>query len=333
MVTNHTNRRHSTAERHDGVRRLRLALAQINTRVGALDANIACITQAADEAYKAGAQVACFPELAIPGYPPEDLLLKPGFVEDNLAALATLTEESAKWEGMTLIVGFADRDNDLYNAAAILRDGQRRGVYHKQFLPNYGVFDEDRYFRPGDAAPNYVIDGVTVGISICEDIWYPGGPPTLQAYSGAEALLNISASPFFLGKQADRERMLATRAADTGAIVAYLNLVGGQDELIFDGSSVVFDGSGNLLARAKAFEEDLLIVDLEVDEVFRTRLHDPRRRKFHPALSAGHDQTIVISEQPIARKSQPERACLRRAHRATSHWGRRGVRSLDTRRA
>ena len=313
MATNHTNRRHSTAERHDGVRRLRLALAQINTRVGALDANIVCITQAADAAYKAGAQVACFPELAIPGYPPEDLLLKPGFVEDNLAALATLTEESAKWEGMTLIVGFADRDNDLYNAAAILRDGQRRGVYHKQFLPNYGVFDEDRYFRPGDAAPNFVIDGVTVGISICEDIWYPGGPPTLQAYSGAEALLNISASPFFLGKQADRERMLATRAADTGAIVAYLNLVGGQDELIFDGSSVVFDGSGNLLARAKAFEEDLLIVDLEVDEVFRTRLHDPRRRKFHPALSAGHDQTIVISEQPIARKSQPERpACAAR---------------------
>jgi NAD+ synthase (glutamine-hydrolysing) len=313
MATNHTNRRHSTAERHDGVRRLRLALAQINTRVGALDANIACITQAADAAYKAGAQVACLPELAIPGYPPEDLLLKPGFVEDNLAALAKLTEKSRKWEGMTLIVGFADRDNDLYNAAAILRDGQRRGVYHKQFLPNYGVFDEDRYFRPGDAAPNYVIDGVTVGISICEDIWYPGGPPTLQAYSGAEALLNISASPFFLGKQADRERMLATRAADTGAIVAYLNLVGGQDELIFDGSSVVFDGSGNLLARAKAFEEDLLIVDLEVEEVFRTRLHDPRRRKFHPALPVGNNQTIVISEQPTADKSPRERsACAAR---------------------
>jgi NAD+ synthase (glutamine-hydrolysing) len=303
-----TNRRPSAAERYNGVRRLRLALAQINTVVGALDANIACIIQAADKAYAAGAQVACFPELAIPGYPPEDLLLKPGFVEDNLAALAMLTEESARWDGMALIVGFADRDNDLYNAAAILRDGQRRGVYHKQFLPNYGVFDEDRYFRPGAAAPNYMIDGVTVGISICEDIWYPGGPPTLQAYSGAEALLNISASPFFLGKQADRERMLATRAADTGAIVAYLNLVGGQDELIFDGSSVVFDGSGNLLARAKAFEEDLLYVDLAVDEVFRTRLHDPRRRKFHPALPVGDNLTIVIAEQPSARMSQQERA-------------------------
>jgi len=308
MATNHTNSRHSTTERHDGVRRLRLALAQINTRVGALDANIACITQAAGKAYETGAQVVCFPELAIPGYPPEDLLLKPGFVEDNLAALATLAEVSAKWKGMTLIVGFADRDNDLYNAAAILRDGQRRGVYHKQFLPNYGVFDEDRYFRPGDATPNFLIDGVTVGISICEDIWYPSGPPTLQAYSGAETLLNISASPFFLGKRADRERMLATRAADTGAIVAYLNLVGGQDELIFDGSSVVFDGQGNLLARAKAFEEDLLLVDLEVDEVFRTRLHDPRRRKFHPTLPSLNNTAIVVSEQPAARKVAGERA-------------------------
>jgi NAD+ synthase (glutamine-hydrolysing) len=297
-----------TVTRDDGVRRLRLALAQINTRVGALDANTACITQAAEKAYTAGAQIVCFPELAIPGYPPEDLLLKPGFLEDNLIALTRLTEASAQWDGMTLIVGFADRDHDLYNAAAILRDGKRCGVYHKQFLPNYGVFDEDRYFRPGDAAPNFVIDGVTVGISICEDIWYPGGPPTLQAYAGAEALLNISASPFFLGKQADRERMLATRAADTGAIVAYLNLVGGQDELIFDGSSVVFDGSGNLLARARAFEEDLLVVDLEIDEVFRTRLHDPRRRKFHPAPPVMDDAAIVVSGQPRARKSQQDRA-------------------------
>jgi NAD+ synthase (glutamine-hydrolysing) len=299
MAANHRQR---TTERPDGVRRLRIALAQINTQVGALAANVARITTAAAEAYQTGAQIVCFPELAIPGYPPEDLLLKPGFLEDNLAALATLTAASAKWDGMTVIVGFADRESDLYNAAAILRDGARRGVYHKQFLPNYGVFDEDRYFRPGEAAPNFVIDGVTVGISICEDIWYPSGPPTLQAYAGAEALLNISASPFFLGKQADRERMLATRAADTGAIVAYLNLVGGQDELIFDGSSVVFDGSGNLVARAKAFEEDLLIVDLEVDEVFRTRLHDPRRRKFQPAHPLPNGSAIVISERPATRE-------------------------------
>ena len=224
-----------------------------------------------------------------------------------------MTAESAKWEGMTLLVGFADRDNDLYNAAAILREGGGVASTTSSSCPTTASSTKIDTSSQATSAPCYVIDGVTVGISICEDIWYPGGPPTLQAYSGAEALLNISASPFFLGKQADRERMLATRAADTGAIVAYLNLVGGQDELIFDGSSVVFDGSGNLIARAKAFEEDLLIVDLEVDEVFRTRLHDPRRRKFHPALSAGHDQTIVIAEQPIARKSQPERpACAAR---------------------
>jgi NAD+ synthase (glutamine-hydrolysing) len=303
-----TGRRRQTSDIRDGVRRLRLALAQINTHVGALDENLARIIHAAEDAHRAGAQVVCLPELAIPGYPPEDLLLKPGFVEDNLATLAALTEASSRWAGMTLVVGFADRESDLYNAAAIVREGQRRGVYHKQFLPNYSVFDEDRYFRPGDVAPNFVIDGVTVGISICEDIWYPSGPPTLQAYAGAEALINISASPFFLGKQADRERMLATRAADTGAIVAYLNLVGGQDELIFDGSSVLFDGQGNLIARAKAFEEDLLIVDLEVDEVFRTRLHDPRRRKFHPSLPVVGDPAIVVSEQPSARAVSTKRA-------------------------
>jgi NAD+ synthase (glutamine-hydrolysing) len=305
MAANHRQR---YTEPRAGVRRLRLALAQINTRVGALDANVTRIATAAAEAYQAGAQVVCFPELAIPGYPPEDLLLKPGFVEDNLAALNWLTEASARWPGMTLIVGFADRESDLYNAAAILRVGERRGVYHKQFLPNYSVFDEDRYFRPGDAAPNFIIDGVTAGISICEDIWYPSGPPTLQAYAGAEALLNISASPFFVGKQADRERMLATRAADTGAIVAYLNLVGAQDELIFDGGSVVFDGSGNLIARAKAFEEDLLIVDLAVEEVFRTRLRDPRRRKFHPTLPIPSRDTIVVSARPATRERSAPRA-------------------------
>jgi NAD+ synthase (glutamine-hydrolysing) len=298
-----TGRSLARASTGDGARQFRLALAQINTHVGALDANLARIVRAAGEAHAAGAQVVCFPELAIPGYPPEDLLLKPGFVEDNLAALESLTKASAQWPEMTLIVGFADRDVDLYNAAAILRDGRRYGVYHKQFLPNYGVFDEDRYFYPGVNAPNYRMDGVTVGISICEDIWYPDGPPTLQAYAGAEALLNISASPFFMGKQAARERMLATRAADTGAIVAYLNLVGGQDELIFDGSSVVFDGQGNLIARARAFEEDLLVVDLEVDEVFRTRLHDPRRRKYQLAPPGSVADTIVISERPAARES------------------------------
>jgi NAD+ synthase (glutamine-hydrolysing) len=263
----------------NGVRRLRIALAQINVTVGALAANVQRITDAAREAHRAEAQIVIFPELAIPGYPPEDLLLRPGFVADNLRALDTLARATADLHGLTILVGFADRGADLYNAAAILRDGVCLDVYHKHFLPNYSVFDEDRYFQPGESAPCYVIDGVMVGVSICEDIWYPGGPPTIQAYAGAEVLLNLSSSPFFVGKQAGRERMLATRASDTGSIVVYCNLVGGQDELIFDGNSVVFDGQGELIARAKAFEEDLLLVDLDVEDVFRTRLHDPRRRK------------------------------------------------------
>jgi NAD+ synthase (glutamine-hydrolysing) len=258
---------------------LRLALAQINTTVGDLSGNIARILDAARAARTAGATVVCAPELAITGYPPEDLLLKPDFVTANLRARDELVAASAQLPGLTIITGFVDRQGDLYNAAAIIREGQLASVYHKHYLPNYGVFDEERYFSAGIETPLFIIEGVRVGVSICEDIWYPNGSPTVQAWAGAEALINISASPFHAGKQDMRERMLSTRAADSGAIVAYLNLVGGQDELVFDGSSVVYDGRGELIARAKAFEEDLLIVDLDVEEVFGARLHDPRRRK------------------------------------------------------
>ncbi|HEY7850174.1 MAG TPA: nitrilase-related carbon-nitrogen hydrolase, partial [Ktedonobacterales bacterium] len=287
---------------HGGVRRparqLRLALAQINVTVGDLAGNVARILAAAREARAAGATVVCAPELAIPGYPPEDLLLKPGFVSDNLRALDDLRRASAELSGMTIITGFVDRTQDLYNAAAIIREGQLMGVHHKQYLPNYGVFDEDRYFSAGRETPTFVIDGAQVGVSVCEDIWYPNGSPTIQSYAGAEALINISASPFHAGKQEARERMLSTRAADTGCIVAYVNLVGGQDELIFNGSSVVFDGRGELVARANAFAEDLLVVDLDVEEVFRTRLHDPRRRKDRDALSEPIATPIVVSLAP-----------------------------------
>ncbi len=298
----------------NGVRRLRIALAQINVTVGALSANVERIVGAAGEAHKAGAQIVIFPELAIPGYPPEDLLLRPGFVADNLRALDDVARATASLRGMTVLVGFADRGADLYNAAAILRDGVCVDVYHKHFLPNYSVFDEDRYFQPGASAPCYMIDGVMVGVSICEDIWYPGGPPTIQAYAGAEVLLNLSSSPFFVGKQAGRERMLATRASDTGSIVAYCNLVGGQDELIFDGNSVVFDGQGELIARAKAFEEDLLLVDLDIEDVFRTRLHDPRRRKEKldqreadpaPIVIGGEATHAHTSAPPLAARIEP----------------------------
>ena len=261
------------------VRRLRLALAQANFTVGDLGGNverILCdIRRAADEQ----ATVIAFPELALTGYPPEDLLLKPSFVSDNLHALEDLAQATSAYPNLCVVVGFVDRDTDLYNAAAVLYQGRRVAVYHKHYLPNYGVFDEDRYFSSGNEAPVFEIGGALFGLTICEDIWYPGGPPAEQVYKGAEVLLNISASPFFAGKQHARERMLSTRAADSGAVVAYVNLIGGQDELIFDGSSVVFDQQGELLGRAKSFAEDLLIVDVNVDEVFRTRLHDPRRRK------------------------------------------------------
>ncbi|HEX8996685.1 MAG TPA: NAD+ synthase [Ktedonobacterales bacterium] len=291
---------------HRPARQLRLALAQINVTVGDLSGNVARIVKAARQARAAGATVVCAPELAIPGYPPEDLLLKPGFVSDNLRALDDLRRASAELSGITIITGFVDRTHDLYNAAAIIREGALLGVYHKQYLPNYGVFDEDRYFATGRETPTYVIDGAQIGVSICEDIWYPNGSPAIQAYAGAEALLNISASPYYAGKQEARERMLSTRASDTGCIVAYVNMVGGQDELIFDGCSVVFDGRGELVARAKSFEEDLLVVDLDVEEVFRTWLHDPRRRKDRDALSETFTPPVVISRTPAPVRRAPD---------------------------
>lgn len=315
------------AEERDGAmqpRRLRLALAQINTTVGDLAGNVARILDAARAAHAAGATVVCAPELAITGYPPEDLLLKPDFVTRNLAALDEVVTASARFPGLTIITGFVDRQEDLFNAAAVIHEGRLAGVYHKQYLPNYGVFDEDRYFGAGRETPLFVIDGAHVGVSICEDIWYPSGSPTIEAWAGAETLINISASPYHAGKQESRERMLSTRAADTGSIVAYLNLVGGQDELVFDGASVVFDGRGELIARAKAFEEDLMVVDLDVEEVFRTRLHDPRRRKERHEYSARGDGAhwITVSTMPTPSHHAPHVSVLDAATPALGAPGR-----------
>jgi NAD+ synthase (glutamine-hydrolysing) len=261
---------------------LRTALAQINVTVGDLDENVAKILANVEAAKAQSADMVVFPELAIPGYPPEDLLLKPSFVEANLAALEQVAAAS---QDILIVVGFADRQDDIYNAAAVCHQGQVVGVYHKQYLPNYSVFDENRYFQAGaeafafrwGEAPGTAI---TFGVNICEDIWYPGGPTRAQAFlGGAHFIINVSASPYHAGKGAHRERMLATRAADNTAIIAFCNLVGGQDELIFDGQSLVFDVQGNLLARGRAFEEDLVVVDLDLGAVFSRRLHDPRRRK------------------------------------------------------
>ncbi|NLE45867.1 MAG: NAD+ synthase [Chloroflexi bacterium] len=255
---------------------LRIALAQINTTVGDLDTNAQKIRVQIDHARDVGADLVLFPEMGITGYPPEDLLLKPSFVE---ASHATVRQLASVTTGLTAILGFVEVADDVYNAAAVLHDGALAGVYRKHFLPTYGVFDEDRYFRSGTKNPVFVLDDIVIGVSICEDIWYPDGPPQEQATEGAQLLLNISASPYHAGKCGARERMLATRAADNVAVVAMCNLVGGQDELVFDGGSVVFDERGELLARGAQFDEDFVLADIDLTSVFRQRLHDPRWRK------------------------------------------------------
>jgi NAD+ synthase (glutamine-hydrolysing) len=258
------------------VRILRLALAQMNSTVGDLAGNIQKISEAIARASESKVDLIVFPELAITGYPPEDLLLKPQFIEENLDALQKVAKQC---KGLTAIVGFVDRQEDIYNAAAVIHDGALRAIYHKCYLPNYGVFDENRYFQAGRGAPVFLLNEMTIGVNICEDIWYPEGPTYAQALGGgAEVIVNINASPYHAGKGLFREEMIATRARDNAAIIAYVNLVGGQDELVFDGGSFVSNERGEILARAKQFRESLLIIDLPVDSVFRARLHDPRRR-------------------------------------------------------
>ncbi len=274
------------------MRRVRLAMAQINVTVGALEANQRKMVDYIEQARARGASMVMFPELATSGYPPEDLLLKPDFLEANQRVVEELCRAS---HGMVVIVGFPDRDDhDIYNAAAILQDGKQLGVYRKHFLPNYGVFDENRYFGTGVENPLFDFEGDIVGVSVCEDIWYPSGPPQWQAQAGAELLANISASPYYRGKGHLRERMLSTRAADNVAIVAYCNLVGGQDELVFDGWSLIYGPTGELLARGPAYEEALIVADLDLNSVFRERLHDPRRRKERVAAAAWNDVTPRI---------------------------------------
>ena len=283
---------------------LRVALAQINPTVGYLEGNTAKIIDYIDRAREAGAAVVAFPELALTGYPPEDLLLKPQFIQENLDLLREIAEHTS---GITAVVGFVDADDDIYNAAAILHDGAIVHAYHKVFLPNYGVFDEERYFRQGREQPVFLIGGVKVGVSICEDIWYPTGPAAIQSQSGAQLLININSSPYDMGKRAKRERMVATRAVDNEVIVCYVNTVGGQDELVFDGASFIFDQTGRALGRARQFEEELLVADLDVESVFRSRLHDPRRRReptFHVQADVA-TPLIVLSEKPQCGSCSP----------------------------
>ena len=258
------------------MRRVRVGLAQVNPTVGAIEANARLVIEWMGRARAAGCDLVAFPELTLTGYPPEDLLFKPAFIEANLRALADVTKES---RGLTAVLGYVDKRDDIFNAAAVLHDGAHAGTYHKQYLPNYGVFDENRYFQSGTESPIFAAGDVTLAANICEDIWYPTGPTTRQALAGAELIVTINASPYHAGKAQFREKMLATRASDDVVCLAFVNMVGGQDELIFDGHSFVFNEKGECLARGKAFEEDLVIADVDLDQVFRARLLDSRRRK------------------------------------------------------
>ncbi len=271
---------------------VRLGLAQINVRVGDVEGNLRKILGYIKNAKAEGVDILCFPELAVTGYPPEDLLLKPRFIGDNLEALDSVRKAA---DGITVVLGFADRGEDIYNAAAVLHNKELADIYRKHYLPNYGVFDENRYFQSGLRAPVYKLGDVVFGVNICEDIWYPGDPTRRQSIlGGAHIIINISSSPYYSSKVKSREQMLVTRAKDYSAVVAYCNLVGGQDELVFDGHSVIIGERGEILARAKGFEEDLLVADVNIDRVFRSRMHDPRRRKEQLAMKAHSDNAEVI---------------------------------------
>ena len=281
---------------------LRLALAQINARVGDLEGNTERIREYIELARDAGAEIVLFPELAVTGYPPEDLLLREHFLQATAEALASLARDA---HGIVALVGYPERSADVYNALAVLADGELRSIYRKTRLPNYGVFDERRYFQAGDGGAILGIGDARVGLTICEDMWAPGPPASDEALAGASLILNASASPYHAGKGIERERMIAQRARDNICAVAYCNLVGGQDELIFDGHSFVVDHEGRVLARAPQFEESLLIATVDLQAGISARLRDPRLRP--PVRSVLPD---VAQLPALERPSPPEAETL-----------------------
>jgi NAD+ synthase (glutamine-hydrolysing) len=293
------------------MRTFRIAMVQMNPTVGDLDGNVRRITAWMREAKKAKADLVVFPELAITGYPPEDLLLKPRFVADNRRALQEIVRHC---RGLTAVVGYVSQSDDLdpkqarssvvaagahelYNAAAVIADQKLITTYCKWYLPNYGVFDESRYFHPGRRLPLIRLRGTLVGVNICEDIWLPDGPTGFQAAAGAEVIVNISASPFHLGKSLVREQMLATRAREHGVVLTYTNAVGGQDELVFDGNSVILDHQGEVIARGRAFEEDVIVADLNMEAVARGRRTG--RKKLLPRRIASIVEVHSVSLPPV----------------------------------
>jgi NAD+ synthase (glutamine-hydrolysing) len=288
------------------VRAFRVGLAQVNVTVGDVEGNARRVLAEIERARDLGADLVAFPELCLTGYPPEDLLFRSAFIEANLRALERVARAAV---GLVAIVGFVDRRDDIFNAAAVCQAGALAGVYHKQYLPNYGVFDENRYFQAGTDTPVFELGeaGPVIAVNICEDIWYPTGPMTAQALAGAELVVSINSSPYHAGKVRFREKMLATRAADHVGYLAFVNLVGGQDELVFDGQSMVFDPQGNRLALGRAFEEDLVLVDLDLDAAFRARLRDSRRRKEKRALPEPARRIRLAAPSGRTRPPLPER--------------------------
>src|SRR3954451_20793053 len=255
---------------------MRIALVQMNATVGDITGNEATIRARLTEARDAGAQLVLVPELAITGYPPEDLLLKEHFLRDAREAVARIARDV---DDVVAIVGFPERGGDAFNAAAVLADGEVRAIYRKINLPNYGVFDEVRYFQAGPGPALIEVDGVKVGVTVCEDIWQPGPPLSDEAVAGARLIVNVSASPYHRGKGHRREAMIAQRARDELAAVAFCALVGGQDELLFDGHSFVVDHDGKVIARAPQFEEALLLCDVDTHAAGAARLRETRRRR------------------------------------------------------
>ncbi|MDA1128259.1 MAG: NAD+ synthase [Chloroflexi bacterium] len=312
-------------------RTFRLALAQINPTVGDIPGNTAKILDYLKRAQEAQADLVAFPEMATTGYPPEDLLYKTSFLTENVAALEKVAAAS---QGIAVVLGYVSilsfngrRDGkpdleygpdeigpQIYNSAALCYDGRLVDTYHKIFLPNYGVFDEQRYFQAGSVCPVYQIGGVSIGVNICEDVWYPVGPTTVQCQAGAELIININASPFHAGKRALREDMIARRASDHGLTVAYVNTVGGQDELVFDGGSIICDASGRLTARGPAFQESLLITDLEFPDSPNQRKQGPAGATAAAIKAVGTPSTLIVSNSPPADKtpleSQPLAAAI-----------------------
>jgi NAD+ synthase (glutamine-hydrolysing) len=265
---------------------LKVALAQINTTVGDLEGNAAKIREGIARARDEGAQLVLFPELTLTGYPPEDLLLKTHFLDATEAALQELAYDV---EGIVAIVGYPERADDVYNSAAVLADGRVAAVYRKIYLPNYSVFDEQRYFQSGDDGALIEVNGIPIGLTVCEDIWEPGPPATDEALAGARVVVNLSASPYHAGKGLEREAMLIQRARDSNVAVLFCNLVGGQDELVFDGHSVAIDVDGEVLARAPQFEESMVFCTLDPSAIFARRLQDARHR---PAVRRGSGRAV-----------------------------------------